>query len=68
MTSRDLLDDVLQGLPENRVQEVLEFARFLSLREDREAWQEFGRRQLARAYGNEEPEYTLDDIKPELQS
>jgi len=46
----------------------LEFARFLSLREDREAWQEFGRRQLARAYGNEEPEYTLDDIKPELQS
>jgi hypothetical protein len=47
MTSKDLLDGILQNLPENRVQEVLDFARFLSLQEDREAWQEFGRRQLA---------------------
>jgi hypothetical protein len=67
MTSRDLLEGILQNLPENRVQEVLDFARFLSLQEDREAWQEFGRRQLAHAYGNDEPEYGLDDIKPELQ-
>ena len=68
MTNRDLLDGVLQGLSENRIQEVLDFAQFLRFREDREAWQEFGRRQFARAYGDDEPEYTLDDIKPELQS
>jgi hypothetical protein len=68
MTNRELLEGVLQNLPEDRLQEVLDFARFLSLQEDREAWQEFGRRQLARAFGEDEPEYSLDDIKPELES
>ncbi len=37
MTSRDLLEGILQSLPENRLEEVLDFARFLSLQEDREA-------------------------------
>ncbi len=68
MTSRDVLEGVLQSLPENRVQEVLDFARFLSLQEDREAWQAFGQKQLARAFGDDEPEYGLDDIRPELES
>ena len=67
MTNRDLLEQILHGLPEGRLQEVLDFARFLSLQEDREAWREFGRRQLARAFGDDEPEYRLDDIKPELE-
>ena len=68
MTSRDNLEGILQTLPEHRVQEVLDFARFLSLQEDRAAWQEFGRRQLSSAYGEDEPEYGTDDIKPELES
>jgi hypothetical protein len=68
MSDRDLLEGVLQDLSESRIQEVLDFARFLSVQEDRQAWQDFGRRQLARAYGDDEPEYTLDDIKPELES
>ncbi len=29
-------------------------------------WEQFGLAQLARAYGPNEPEYTLDDAKPEL--
>jgi hypothetical protein len=62
-----LLEQILHGLPESRLQEVLDFARFLGLQEDREAWQGFGRRQLAHAYGDSEPEYSLDDIKPELE-
>ncbi len=68
MTSRDLLEGILQSLPEDRVQEVLDFARFLSLQEDREGWQEFGKTQLARAYGDDEPEYTTADLKAELES
>jgi hypothetical protein len=68
MTSKELLDGILQGLPESRVQEVLDFAKFLSLQEDREVWQEFGQRQFARAFGEDEPEYSLDDVKPELES
>jgi hypothetical protein len=68
MTSRERLDGVLQTLPEHRVAEVLDFARFLSSQDDQSDWREFGRRQLARAYGDDEPEYGPDDIKPELQS
>ena len=68
MTSKDLLEGILENLPENRVQEVLDFARFLSIQQDRDGWQEFGRRQLAHAYGDDEPDYGLDDIKPELES
>jgi hypothetical protein len=30
---------------------------------DREAWIATGRQALARAYGNDEPEYTLADIR-----
>ena len=63
MASKELLDGILETLPEYRRQEVLDFARFLSVQEDREGWQEFGRRQLARAYGDDEPEYTAADIK-----
>ena len=68
MTSRDLLEGILQTLPEHRLEEVLDFAKFLSLQEDREVWQEFGQRQFARAFGEDEPEYSLDDVKPELES
>ena len=68
MTSREQLEGVLEGLPEHRVAEVLDFARFLSVREDHAAWQEFGRRQLARAYGDDEPTYGPEDIKPELDT
>ena len=68
MTSRDLLEGILQTLPEHRLEEVLDFAKFLSLQEDRGAWQEFGRRQFVRAFGEDEPGYSLDDIKLELES
>jgi hypothetical protein len=62
------LEEILQSLPENRLQEVLHFARFPSLQEDREPWQEFGRRHFARAFGGDEPEYSVDDIKLELEA
>jgi hypothetical protein len=68
MTSRDLLEGVLQSLPEDRLDEVLDFARFLSFQDDREAWQAFGRRQFARAFGEDESEYGPDDIKRELEA
>ena len=68
MTRKDVLEEILQSLPENRLQEVLDFARFLSLQKDREAWQDFGRKQFARAFGEDEPEYGVEDIKPELES
>ena len=66
MTAREMLEQVLTDLPEERVGEVLDFARFVSAREEREAWREVGRAQLARAYGEDEPDYTEADLKPEL--
>ena len=68
MTTRERLDGVLQGLPEHRVQEVLDFAAFLRSQDDHEAWREFGRQQLARAYGDDEPEYGPQDIKAECET
>ena len=64
MTPRQTLDKLLESLTEDRVREVLDFAQFLSWRSQRERWQRFGRAQLARAYGPDEPEYTAADLKP----
>lgn len=64
MSTREALDRVLQALPEERVREVLNFAEFLRSK-DSESWRQFGRAQLARAYGDNEPEYATSDIKQE---
>ena len=31
---------------------------------EREAWYRIGEQSLARCYGDDEPEYTIEDIKP----
>jgi hypothetical protein len=66
VTTKDALVQVLQELPESRLGEVLDFARFLTVQEERDEWSRFGRASLAKAYGNDEPEYTEADLKPEL--
>lgn len=63
MSVKDALTRVLDDLPEPRLREVLHFAEFLSWQEERDAWQQFGQGQLARAYGSNEPEYTRADLK-----
>ena len=65
MSVKETLEKVLNGLPEARQREVLDFAEYLSWQEEREEWREFGKAQLARAYGPNEPEYTTADLKPE---
>ncbi len=35
----------------------------LSLQEERDAWTALAKHALARAYSDDEPEYTLDDLK-----
>ena len=64
MSTRDVLNRVLQALPEGRVREVLDFAESLK-GQDEADWKRFGQSQLARAYGDDEPEYSLADLKPE---
>ena len=64
MSTRDALNRVLQAMPEGRVREVLDFAESLK-GQDEADWKRFGQSQLARAYGDDEPEYSLADLKPE---
>jgi hypothetical protein len=66
VTTKEALEQILVELPENRLGEVVDFARFLSTQGESEAWRQFGRSQLATAYGSDEPEYNEVDIKPEL--
>jgi hypothetical protein len=58
------LETLLQGLSDDRRRQLIDFARFLAVEDERRSWEEFGRIQLARGYGPDEPEYSAADIKP----
>jgi len=66
MTVKEKLEELLSTMPEERQQFLLEFARFLSTRNDDENWRPYARRQFARAYSDDEPAYSEADLKPEL--
>ena len=68
MTIRQRLDEVLTEMSEERLKQILEYAEFLTERDEYDAWHAFGRGQLARLYEGEESDYTLADIKKELDS
>jgi hypothetical protein len=62
MSVKKALEKVLEALPEEKLREVLDFAEFLSGRAERAAWQQFGQAKIARAYGQDEPDYTTADL------
>ncbi len=68
MSARETLRKLIENMPEEHLREVLNFAEFLSWQEEHDAWRAFGQAQLARAYGQDEPDYTVADLKPELNS
>ena len=68
MSIKENLDKLLDSLPEAQVREVLEFAEFLNWRRDSDSWRKFGRAQLAKAYGDDEPEYGAIDREREARS
>ena len=63
MTPQETLSTILPQLPVDRQWQVVQFAQFLAWQDDRADWQQFGRTQLAKAYGEDEPEYTTADLK-----
>jgi hypothetical protein len=68
MTVKQRLEKILEVLAEETLRELLDFAVFLSLQEERAGWRQLGQSQFARCYGPDEPEYTSSDLKPELNS
>jgi hypothetical protein len=65
MDPRTSLESLAQGLSDERLRQLIDFARFLAAEDERQGWQDFGRAFLARAYGPDEPEYSISDIKPQ---
>ena len=63
MSIKQALDQLLASLPDDRLSEILDFAQYLQLQEERRQWLRLGASQLARAYGPDETEYTLADLK-----
>jgi len=64
MDARTSLEPLLKVLSDERLRQLIDFARFLAWEDGRQGWQDLGRAQLARAYGPDEPDYTSSDIKP----
>ncbi len=62
MDARATLDHLLQEMSDERLQQLIDFVRFLASEDDRREWQEFGHSHLSRAFGPDEPEYTVADI------
>jgi hypothetical protein len=65
MTVKESLHRVLDDLPDERLKEILDFAEFLSWQQERDELRQMAIGGLAKAYSDDEPEYTMADIKPE---
>ena len=63
MTTTDEITRLALKLPAERQTQILEFAQFLSELEERAAWHAAGRQFLARAYGDDEPDYSEAECK-----
>jgi hypothetical protein len=63
VNAREVLSQLASTLPDDRVDQLLDYAHYLSLRDERTDWQEFGKSQLTKAYGDDEPEYTETDLQ-----
>jgi hypothetical protein len=63
MTTKETIEQVLEEVSEDRLREVLDFAQFLAWQEERQSWQEAGRAQLARCFGDDEAEFSESDIR-----
>jgi hypothetical protein len=57
MSIQEALTNVLNCLPEERQKEVLDFAEFLSLKQEQHDWQQSGLQHFARCYSPDEPDY-----------
>lgn len=70
MSTREALIQVVESLPEPQVREVLDFAQFIQHRVLRaqDPWDRMAISAFAGGFGPDEPEYTEEDVKPELNS
>ena len=51
MSALGRIEPILDGLSEDRIRQLIDFARFLAVEQDQQAWLRFGQEQLARPTG-----------------
>jgi hypothetical protein len=63
MTSKEMLVELIERLPEELVRELQHYAEYLYLRSQHEEWSEISLAYLTARYTADEVEYTMDDLK-----
>lgn len=63
MTSKEIVVDIIERLPENFVRELRHYAAYLSLKAQHEEWSEIALTHLAARYTESEVEYTEEGLK-----
>jgi len=63
MTAQEQITQLASSLSEPQLGQLLNFAVFLRLQDESNEWRRAAQQQFAKAYGDNEPEYTNADIK-----
>jgi hypothetical protein len=63
MSVREAIGEVLNRLGDQDLHQVLTFARFVEAQKERDEWDAVGLQGLAAAYADDEPEYSLRDLR-----
>jgi hypothetical protein len=63
MTHKEVVLELLEQMPEDLIREVLHYAEFLYANSQHAEWAEMALTQLAARYGDDEVEYTTDDLQ-----
>ncbi len=67
MTAKQALLELVTKLPEESAAELLEMAKSVVEGDEANDWRHLTVGHFSRAYGNDEPEYTEADIRPEKE-
>ncbi|MFN0095558.1 MAG: hypothetical protein ACKVVT_12395 [Dehalococcoidia bacterium] len=57
------LEEAVREIPTEELPGLIDFAGYLALRAEQRAWSEVGLTHLASLYGDDEPEYSVEDIR-----
>jgi hypothetical protein len=63
MTTKKMVAELIEHLPDELVREVQHYAEYLHTRSQHEEWSRFSLAHLAARYAADEVEYTADDLK-----
>ena len=63
MTSKEMIGQLIEHMPENLVRELQHYAEYLCARSQDQEWSRLSLAHLAARYDANEVEYTTDDVK-----